>query len=279
MGIKIVIVEHNKNIQRIIDVIKDDPLLFDNGVTVGLLREVIFGDPNNNIKNAIKQKPAVYVTTRNSTQLTSYPFGVANSGNVNWLTVQYDVVLLAVSKEKTQKSQQQLYSLMTNLRNALNNNPLFTNPTSGLDPLFSRSIINEVPYDPKSRGQLITSVTFSIIATIGEGLSLTIPGFGELDIISDSGDDGRNNILRANDEGNTKRSKGEFVGVRYFEYEYTTPTFESLEAIIIADNPIDITLNYPSGNIVYSCKMEYQRQSERFNGIRTVFLQVNRETA
>lgn len=271
-------VDHNKNIQRIIDTIKNDSSLYDEGETVGLLREVDFGDPNNDNKIAIRQKPAVYVTTKNSTQLTSYPFGITNSGNVNWITVQYDVVLLAQSKERTEISQQQLYSLMTNLRNLFNDNPTFPDISSGLDPIFSRSIVNEVPWDPKTRGQLITSVTFTITATIGEGLVLTIPGVGVLDIISDSGDDGRNNTAVSNDDGFTKRSKGMFVGVRYFEYEYSTAIFESIETLIISDNTLDLTLGYPSGDLTYTCKLEYQRQSERFNGIRTVFLQVNRET-
>ena len=273
-----VTIPHEKNIQRIIDVIKADPLVFDKGVTPGLLREVNFGDPDNNNKNSIKQKPAVYVTTKNSIQQTSYPFGIENSGNVPDVTVQYDVILLAVSKEKTEKSQKQLYSLMTNLRNALTNNPKFTDPSSGLDPVFSRSIVNEVPWDPKTRGQLITSITFSIIATIGEGLVITIPGFGDLDIISDSGDDGRNNTQVSNDEGFTKRSKGAFVGARFFEYEYTTPKFDDIENLIIAGEPLSLVLKYPSGNKTYPCKLEYQRQTKRFNGIRTVFLQINRET-
>jgi len=267
----LVTVDHTVNIQAIIDGIKADALLFDDGKTEGLLREVNFGDPNNNDKKSIKQKPAVYVTTKNSTQSTSYPFGNSLPNNVNWVTVQYDVVLLAVSKVKTETSQKQLYSLMTNLRNNLSAEPTFGG-------IFSRSIVNEVPWDPKAKGQLITSITFSIIATIGEGLVVAIPGFGDLDIISDSGDDGRNNTTISNDEGNTKRSKGDFVGVRFFEYEYSTTIFNSLETLIIADNALDLTLQYPSGNITYSAKLEYQRQSERFSGIRTVFLQVNRET-
>ena len=185
-----VTVDHNKNIQRIIDVIKADPLVFDNGVTPGKLREVIFGDPDNNEKKSIVAKPAVYVTTRNATQLTSYSFGIENSGNIPDITVQYDVILLALSKVKTVESQKQLYSLMTNLRNALSNNPRFADK-NGSDPIFSRSIVNEVPWDSETRGQLVTSITFSIIATVGEGLVINIPGFGDLDIISDSGDNGR----------------------------------------------------------------------------------------
>jgi len=279
----LVTVDHNKNIQRIVDVIKADTNVFDDGVTVGKLREVNFGDPNNNDKISIKQKPAVYVTTRNSIQSTRYPFGKEKSGNVNQITVQYDIVLLAVSKAKTELSQKQLYALMTNLRNLFDNNPTFVIPPNlpnpGTDPIFTRSIVNDAGWDPKTKGQLITSITFTIIATIGITLVITIPGFGDLDIISDTGDDGRNNTTVSNDEGNTKRSKGAFVGTRFFEYEYSTATFESLENLIIADNTLNLTLQYPSGNITYTAKLEYQRQSERFDGIRTVFLQVNRETA
>lgn len=270
--------DDNKNIQRIIDVIKADPNLIHSIKDDGKLREVNFGDPDNNKKDAITQKPAVYVTTRNSIQQTNYPFGISQPNNVNQITVQYDIVLIATSKSKTVQSQKQLYSLLTNLRNRLNANPRFTDPVTGLDPIFARSITNELPWDTKTRGKLNISITFSIIATIGDGLVITIPGFGDLDIISDSGDDGRNNIGIQNDEGNTKRSKGAFVGTRFFEYEYTTSIFDSLESLIELQTPLTLTLKYPSGNKSYPCKLEYQRQTERFTGIRTVFLQVNRET-
>ena len=81
--------------------------------------------------------------------------------------------------------------------------------------LYFKKRINELPWDTKTRGQLVTSVSFVLLATVGEDIVLDIPGFGELAIISDSGDDGRDNTQIANDEGNTKRSKGEFVGVRF----------------------------------------------------------------
>lgn len=187
-------------------------------------------------------------------------------------------MLLAESKINTTKAQQQLYALMTNLRNALSNNPRFPIPITGSDPVFSRSIVNEVPWDSKTKGQLITSVTFTIIATVGDGLVINIPGIGDIDAISDSADDGRNNTQVSNDEGNTKRSKGAFVGVRFIEYEYTLTKYNSIEALIVADNPLSITFKYPLGNEIYKAKLEYQRQTKRFNGIRTVFLQINRET-
>jgi len=229
-----VAVDHAKNIQRIINVIKDDSTVFDDGVTPGLLRVVNFGDPNNNEKNTIKQKPAVYVTTRNNIQSTRYSFGTGFSNNQNQVTVEYEVVLLAVSKEDTVRSQKQLYSLMTSLENLLESDPTFTDPTTdnsppssvwnllgaepvtfapwetgtnyvvldnvifeGLfyecnedhlsddgDPIFTRSIVNQVPWDPQSKGQLITSITFVLSATIGANFSIDFPNIGNVILLS-----------------------------------------------------------------------------------------------
>ncbi len=275
-----VIIDHNKNIQRIIDVIKGDVAVFDDGETVGLLREVNFGDPDNNDKNSIKQKPAVYVTTSNSIQKTSYPYGTETSGNVNSKTIQYEIVLLAVSKAKTESSQKQLYELVKNLRTTLEADPKYSDPTTpGTDEIFSKSIINESPWDTKTKGQLITSISFILIATIGQTSLINIPGIGDLDLISDTGDEGRNSIGIHNDVGNTKISKGANVGTRFFEYEYDTTTYESIETLITADDELELILKYPGGDRTYNAKLVFQRDSVRFDGIRTVILQADKITA
>lgn len=274
-----VTIDHNKNIDRIISVIKNDSNVFDGGVTQGLLRDVIFGDPNNNDKISIKQKPAVYVTTRNSIQKTSYPYGIVGSGTINSKTVEYEIVLLAVSKEKTEKSQKQLYSLLVNLRTTLEADPTYSDPENpGVDKIFSRSIINEVPWDNTTKGQLITSITLILIATIGETSLINIPGIGDLTLLSDTGDEGRNSTEINNDEGNTKISKGSNVGTRFFEYEYDTPTYQSIQSLITADNEILLTLKYPGGDRSYNAKLVFQRDSVRFDGIRTVILQADKVT-
>ena len=274
-----VVIDHNKNIQRIIDVIKADNNIFDNGVTPGLLREVIFGDPNNNIKNAIKQKPAVYVTTRNSIQKTSYPYGTENSGNINSKTVQYEVVLLAVSKVGTESSQKQLYDLAKNLQTTLESDPKFSDPDNiGTDEIFTKSIINEVPWDTTTKGQLITSISFILIATIGQTSIINIPGIGDLELISDTGDEGRNSSGIHNDVGNTKISKGANVGSRFFEYEYDTTTYEAIDVLIEDDNELELTLKYSGGDRTYNAKLIFQRDSVRFDGIRTVILQADKIT-
>ena len=274
-----VTIDDNKNIQRIIDVIKADPLVFDNGETVGKLREVNFGDPDNNSKNSIKQKPAVYVTTRNSIQKTSYPYGVDVSGNVNSKTVQYEIVLLTIAA-KTESSQKQLYDLAKNLRVTLESDPKFSDPENpGTDEIFTKSIINEAPWDVKTKGKLTTSISFILIATIGQTSLINIPGIGDLELISDTGEEGRNSSGIHNDVGNTKISKGANVGSRFFEYEYDTTLYEDIEILITADNELALTLKYPGGDRTYNAKLVFQRDSVRFDGIRTVILQADKITA
>jgi len=273
-------VDNNKNIQRIIDVIKADSTVFDDGATEGKLREVNFGNPNNDEKNSIKQKPAVYVTTRNSIQQTTYPYGTSTSGNINSVTVEYEVTLLAVSKEKTEKSQTQLYDLLSKLRTTLGADPKFSDPASpGTDNIFSRSIINEVPWDTNTRGQLVTSVTLVLLATIGDTSIVNIPGIGDITLLSDTGDEGRTSTNTENDEGNVKVTKGANIGSRFFEYEYTTTLYESIESLIAADDEHVLTLKYPSGDRTYNAKLVYQRDSLRFDGIHTVILQADKITA
>ena len=106
-----VFVDDEKNIQRIIDVIKSDPDLYPaTEQNPNLLRQVIFGDPPSNVKKSINEKPAVYVTTRDETQLTRYGFGTSVAENPNQVTIEYEIVLLAQSRENTEKSQRQLVS-------------------------------------------------------------------------------------------------------------------------------------------------------------------------
>lgn len=274
-----VTIDNNKNIQRIIDVIKADPTVYDEGETEGLLREVNFGNPNNDEKKAIKQKPAVYVTTRDSIQTTSYPYGVAISGNANSVTVQYEVTVLAVSKENTEKSQKQIYDLIKNLGNTLEADPLYSDPANpGTDPIFSRSIINELPWDTATRGQVITSITLVLVATIGDTSLVNIPGIGDITLLSDTGGEGRTSINTQNDEGNTKVTKGANVGSRFFEYEYTTTLYESFESLIEADDEHLLTFIYPSGNRAITAKLVFQRDSLRFDGIHTVIVQADKVT-
>jgi len=159
MGIKIVVIDHNKNIQRIVDKILADTTLFDSGETVGKLRAVFFGDPEKERKEAEIMKPYLYVSTRDATQTTRYQFGVTTGANVNQQTVEYDLTIVAQSGIRSVASQKQLYDIVKNLRTLVEADPTFLKPVTNDDPVFSRSIISEAPWDTKMKGTLITSIS------------------------------------------------------------------------------------------------------------------------
>lgn len=243
-----VTVDHNKNIQRIIDVIKADSSVFDNGSTPGLLREVNFGDPNNNDKKSINQKPAVYVTTRDSIQSTTYTNGASLPNNPTQITVEYEIVLLAISKAKTVDSQKQLYALMTNLQNLFKADPTFVIPPNlpnpGTDPIFSRSIVNQVPWDGDTKGQLITSISYVLTATIGTSVILDIPGIGQLPLLSiPTNQEGEEwDANRIQDGTRVITGKGDFGNI-FAEYE-TSPSLDvSIRAKFDTEENIDIITN------------------------------------
>ena len=108
-----VIVDHNKNIQRIIDRILADSNLFDSGATVGLLRSVEFGDPANKINQATKEMPYAYVTTASDLQETTPEIGVSVPDNVKSVTVEYQIVVVAQARDRQVNSQKLLYDLIT----------------------------------------------------------------------------------------------------------------------------------------------------------------------
>ncbi len=274
-----VTVDDNANIQRIIDVLKDDPAVFDEGKTVGLARKILFGDPNNNEGLSESSRPYIYVTIPDSAQQSRYNFGVSSANSVNQTSRQYKIVIFGDSRSKTQTSQQQLYDIVKNVRDSLQADPTFEDPVNpGTDAKFSRSIVVDDPWDKKTRGQLSTSISLILLVTIGQTSLINIPGIGDISILSETGDEGRDSGEIHNDDGDTKISKGANKGSRFFEYEYDTTLYESIQDIIDSDDELILTLKYPSGDRTYNAKLVFQRDSERFDGIKTVILQADKIT-
>lgn len=268
-----VIIDHNKNIQRIIDVIKNDTVIFDNGETVGKLREVNFGNPNNNDKQSIKQKPAVYVTTNDNIQSTRYNFGYSIPDNRSQITVQYNIVLLAVSKAKTESSQKQLYSLMKNLEVLFESNPLFTDPANpGTDPVFSRSVVNQIPWDKENKGQLVTSITYVLTATVGVAFLANFPGIGDVILLSKP--NALEGIVFSDDKEQTFPNRvltenGDFGSIDV-EYESTVALDDLFRAKFGVEE--DITITTASGDKIYHIKYISINPTAQFDSIERTIL-------
>lgn len=333
-----VIVDNNKNIQRIVDEVLADTDLFDNGATVGKLREVIFGDPEADSKNAIMQKPALYVTTNDSIQNSRYNFGYIIEDNQNQISVEYELSIIAISKARTKKSQKQLYDILKNLRkladnnrrfadSATNNSPtvpafwtqilpwditisysigdevvfegivykantantgvqppaaqwdaqvttvwetgtdyiiddnvifnalffncILDNTSNDGDPIFSRSVINSVKWDTKTKGQLITSISVILLATIGESFTASFPGIGDLILLSKpNAPEGI--VFSDNREqkfpNRVITNNGDF-GAVFVEYESTVAIDDAFRAKFGVEE--DITITSASGSKTY----------------------------
>lgn len=179
-----VVIDHKKNIQRIVDKIKADTNLYDNGVTEGKLRDVFFGDPENNSKFTTAQVPYAYVTTRKNLQKSRRDFGITAAENSRQITVEYEIVLVAKSYAKTTQAQKQMYDIIKNLYTLAETDPTFKDPVAANDPIFSRCIISEAPYDEPTRGKLIVSTSLILLATIGTSFSIDFPTIGEVAFLS-----------------------------------------------------------------------------------------------
>lgn len=238
-----VVIDHNKNIQRIVDKILADDTLYDKGKIEGKLRSVLFGDPENQNKKAVIMKPYAFITTRNATQTTRYQFGVTDGSNINQQTVEYELTIIAQSNIRTVQSQKQLYDIVKNLRTLVETDPTFLKPVTNDDAIFSRSIISEAPWDTKMKGKLITSITLILLATIGTAFILDIPGIGKLKLLSKpSAPEGI--IFDEDREQNGDRvgtEKGDFGSI-FAEYECNETTNAVLRAKFGTEESIDLIM-------------------------------------
>jgi len=216
-----VITDHNKNIQRIVDRALKDITIFDEGKTKGLARAVLFGTPSNKKIKALPA-PYIYVDTRDNSQRTTYSAGLSVSDSQNQLTLEYDIVLVGFSKANTIESQKVVNDMIKNFTKMVQDDPLFKDPVSGIDPVFTLSIINAMPKQQDTKGKLHSIVTLVLTATVGSNLTVTFPApIGDLFILSSRGIDGLN--FDEDNLGDAERvltEKGDFGNI-HLEYQST----------------------------------------------------------
>ncbi len=248
-----VVVDHNKNLQRIISRLKADTAVFDEGETTGKPRQILFGSRPNDQALDEKMKPYIYCTTRNSLQNTRRDFGVSTSDSINQTTTEYEINVIADSRSRTERMEEQLYDIIKNTRTALEFDPLFSDPDDqGSDPVFSRSAISDVIWDTDSRGKLTGIVTIILLATIGSEFTITIPGIGLIPLLSQPNapegivfqDDKTQNGSVLN---RVITENGDF-GSLDVEYESTETLDSAFRAKIFAGIEEAVTLNVGTAN-------------------------------
>jgi len=274
-----VTVDHNKNIQRIIDRTLADTNLFDDGETVGLLRSVQFGDPANKVNQATKEMPYAYVTTASDLQETSPEIGVSTPDNVLSVTVEYQIVVIAQVRDKQINSQKQIYDLIKNMRTMTENEPTFSDPANpGTDPIFIRSIVNNVNWEEQTRGQLVTVITMTLLATIGALFFLSVPGITDpIPLISKPLDRDIDNIEDILDDTLTLKDTAVIKSKRTIlaEFESTTTITSTLRTIKDNRASDSFTITSPTGVEVVTAYVTQLASSTGFSNMETSTVQLD----
>ena len=272
-----VTVNHNKNIQRIIDVIKADTDLFDDGKTEGKLRSVKFGDPNTGTIGT-EHMPYLYVTTASDLQENSPQIGVSVPDNVKSVTVEYQLNIVAHTRDKTVTSQKQLYDLIKNVRDLTEVDPLFLNPSiPGTDPIFVRSIISNVNWDEKTRGQLVTSISMTLLSTIGVLFTLKVPGIDDpITLISKPIDRDIDTIEDILDDTIILRETAPIKSKRTILTEFETGTvLSTLRDIKESRESETFTITSPTGAEAVVAYLTQISSSSGFSDMETTVIQLD----
>ena len=268
-----VTIDNTKNINRIIAKIKADTNLYDSGKTKGKLRDVTFGDPENNDKMSVPQLPYLYVTTMSSLQTTRRDIGITSSENARQLNVQYELVIVAKSDARSSDAQKQIYDIIKNLITLTQADPKFTDPDTSLDPIFSRSVISDIPYEEATRGKLLISVSIILLATIGEAFSLDISGFTDIPLI---GKPIEREIETTEDIFNTARERKGTSPISeihsfFAVMQYDSAVLAALRTSKRARAVISATLHRPTSNESFNGKItEVLNGTANFDDIETV---------
>lgn len=212
-------------------------------------------------------------------QETSPQIGVSVPDNVKSVTVEYQIVVVAQARDRQVNSQKQLYDLIKNMRIMTESDPLFTDPANpGTDPIFVRSIISNVNWDEQTRGQLITVITMTLLATIGALFFLTIPGITDpipliskpIDRDTDTVEDILDDTLILKDTAVIKSKR-----IIAAEFESTAEIITALRGIKNSRSSDSFTITSPTGIEVVIAYVTQLASSTGFSDMETSTIQLD----
>lgn len=142
---------------------------------------------------------------------------------------------------------------------------------------FNRGSIRENPLNVDGIQSTIT-LSFeereAVVGIIGLQQTITIGSITNMQVLSESAGDGRNSTRRADDDGASRVNKGERTGFKFIEYAYTKANYDTIQALINADNEISVTVTEAGTPTVLTVKPVFQRSSVRYDGQKTTILEM-----
>ena len=276
-------VDHDFNLQRIVDVINSNPNILRQIDNDGLLRSVQYGIPprSDTTKEIVSQHfpmPYAYVTTASNLQETSPQTGVSIPDNVKSVTVEYSIVIVTHSSNEQVNAEKKLYNLLTLMRGLIEANPTFLKPVSNDDPIFVRSIISNVSWEEKTKGNPVQVVTMTLLATIGALFFLEVPGITDpipliskpVDRNTDTVEDILDDTLILRSEAITKSKRSIFT-----EFETSSSILTALRNIKLGGTSNSFTIQKPSGDETVEAFIVNIESSPGFSDIETTIIQLD----
>jgi hypothetical protein len=108
---------------------------------------------------------------------------------------------------------------------------------------------------------------------IGAYMTLTMAG-KTVNVLAEDGDEGRVHSRPNDDTGNTVVVAETTTSTKFIEYEYNKSTFDAFAAAIAAKSAISATLTENANNRVMTVIPVRQRYNVRYDGLKTVILQL-----
>lgn len=139
------VVDHNKNKNRIVSILKANTDVFDSGVTVGKLRDIYVGQRVPENTSGSNNIPFLYVISGNPI-LTKKPRGIVQNNKQTYFDIiaRYSLHIIAIDRGKAVKSEEELDNIEFAVTTALENNFELRNPETDDDPICISSFIERV---------------------------------------------------------------------------------------------------------------------------------------
>jgi len=134
----LVSIDYESDINRIIEILKDDTSIFTTPVTAGKLREIYFGSDSYEKHDHVM--PYALVTTTNTSFLTKDSFGIGDESTDPQITVQY-VIKVFTKEGRPQKAEELLYGFVNKIVTILKANLRLKEPVGSTDPKWIRSFV------------------------------------------------------------------------------------------------------------------------------------------
>ncbi len=112
----------------------------------------------------------------------------------------------------------------------------------------------------------------AVTGILGLQQTLTI-GALTLQLFGETGEKGRRYTDRIDDAGARKINKGPNIGNKFFEFAYTKSIYDTIDALILADNEITVTLTENGTPTAIIGKPVYQRTSTRYDNQKVIILE------